>query len=405
MLVGDVRHLGTLRALRTATRAPDAADTSALHADVEHAIVVETELLIEPGYFDAWAARHEQAVGVDVRLKHGRSLNELTRHRYDVIIHKGPLDVTALSDVPTSAWRDDMGVSEQVAAVAANLPVRLTGIPNPRLAAEVGAMHAVADGLPIDRVRALLDAPGRPTDPEELRSRADDHGCCALVTWSPDALDTYEAVLVRADVGSAFTGVHRRGPHRPLDVLTSNPTRTRGISALVGELRHRLAVRLPDQLVPSVIIPIESIPLTTSGKVDRAALPAPTRSDDGRWGPVSRNPREEILRGLFAETLGRRGSASGTASSTSAVTRCWPPGSSAASGGRSAWSCLYGSCSRRRRSPNSLADSSRTPTSSPRSPRRNGRSCYRSRSHSSACGSSTSSRAHRPPTTCRWPCE
>ncbi|WP_433887488.1 amino acid adenylation domain-containing protein [Streptomyces sp. CA-111067] len=67
-------------------------------------------------------------------------------------------------------------------------------------------------------------------------------------------------------------------------------------------LRDWLAERLPAHLVPASITALESLPLLPSGKVDRAALPAPTRG-----GTVSRPPRdarESLLSDLLARLLG-----------------------------------------------------------------------------------------------------
>jgi len=68
-----------------------------------------------------------------------------------------------------------------------------------------------------------------------------------------------------------------------------------------GAIRDFVSARLPDYLVPSVVVLLDSLPLTENGKVDRGALPDPEFTPS-RQGP--RNPREEILCGLFADVLG-----------------------------------------------------------------------------------------------------
>ncbi|MGW1980745.1 non-ribosomal peptide synthetase [Streptomyces sp. NPDC001889] len=50
-------------------------------------------------------------------------------------------------------------------------------------------------------------------------------------------------------------------------------------------LRGALRQSLPDALVPSLLLPLPRLPLTPSGKVDRAALSAPGRVPDGREAP------------------------------------------------------------------------------------------------------------------------
>jgi acyl carrier protein len=72
-----------------------------------------------------------------------------------------------------------------------------------------------------------------------------------------------------------------------------------GSSIVPARLRARLAERLPAFMVPSVIVPIEALPLTESGKVDRRALPEPSAPDQAGGTP----PRDDVER-VVAQTFG-----------------------------------------------------------------------------------------------------
>jgi amino acid adenylation domain-containing protein len=72
-----------------------------------------------------------------------------------------------------------------------------------------------------------------------------------------------------------------------------------------GALRDHLRGRLPDYMLPSAFVVLQTLPLTSSGKVDRRSLPAPAAPRgaevvmDGELSPV-----EEIVGSVWAEVLG-----------------------------------------------------------------------------------------------------
>ncbi|MFP2903051.1 condensation domain-containing protein, partial [Corallococcus sp. 4LFB] len=72
-----------------------------------------------------------------------------------------------------------------------------------------------------------------------------------------------------------------------------------------ASLRSALKQRMPEYLVPSALVVLESLPLNANGKVDRRALPAP-EADGSRKGPYEApgTATEEVLAALWAQVLG-----------------------------------------------------------------------------------------------------
>ncbi|WP_341849580.1 amino acid adenylation domain-containing protein, partial [Actinomadura rifamycini] len=87
-----------------------------------------------------------------------------------------------------------------------------------------------------------------------------------------------------------------------------DPGTKRLVGYVVGEpdlteLREFAVVRLPEYMVPAAFVPLDTVPVTRNGKVDRAALPAPDFAGlAGDRAPAT--PTEEVLSGLFADVLG-----------------------------------------------------------------------------------------------------
>ncbi len=69
-----------------------------------------------------------------------------------------------------------------------------------------------------------------------------------------------------------------------------------------ASLRASIRQRLPDYMEPSAIVWMESLPLTANGKIDRAALPAPS-IDESKNFIAPRTPVEETLAGIIREFL------------------------------------------------------------------------------------------------------
>ncbi|MDJ0691329.1 MAG: amino acid adenylation domain-containing protein [Xenococcaceae cyanobacterium MO_188.B32] len=73
----------------------------------------------------------------------------------------------------------------------------------------------------------------------------------------------------------------------------------------INQLREFLKQKLPEYMVPSTFVTLDTLPLTPNGKVDRKALPAPDREITREYKYVPpRTPIEKIIANIFASVLG-----------------------------------------------------------------------------------------------------
>ena len=70
-------------------------------------------------------------------------------------------------------------------------------------------------------------------------------------------------------------------------------------------LRAFLARQLPDYMIPSALVRVDAMPMTSGGKLDRGALREPEGGQQPNPTLTPRTPLEEVLTALFADALGR----------------------------------------------------------------------------------------------------
>ncbi|WP_241193087.1 amino acid adenylation domain-containing protein, partial [Streptomyces sp. ADI98-10] len=114
-----------------------------------------------------------------------------------------------------------------------------------------------------------------------------------------------EAVLAAdPSVGQAVVVVREDTPGSPRLVAYVAPVAAGPLDP--AALRDRVAAVLPEHMVPAAVVVLDGLPVTPSGKLDRAALPAPDFSGAG-GGRAPRTDREKLLCALFEKALGTAG--------------------------------------------------------------------------------------------------
>jgi amino acid adenylation domain-containing protein len=321
VFVGDVRSLPLLESFHTSVemfRADNDLSRKELARRVQKGVRQEGELLLDPAFFNAICQRWPRVTHIEIQLKRGRAHNELTRFRYDVVLHVGEQAPPRI-ECPWLDW-ENQGLSRASLAelLGETQPemLGLTGIRNARLRAEAVAAEWLAaedgSGTVADLRKHIGESSAETVEPEDLWSLEQELPYLLEVRESKIATDgRFDVVLRRRNAkGAVADYAIARFPGesenvRPWASYTNNPLRQRVAGKLIPQLRLYVGGKLLEYMVPSAFVLMDSMPLTSNGKVNRRALPAPEDSileGRGDYRPPQ-TPLEELVAAIFADVL------------------------------------------------------------------------------------------------------
>ena len=317
IFLGDVLSLPLLEAFHTSVqlyRSPASLTVEQLRQRISDRLRREQRLIIDPEFFLALKERLPQISHVEIQLKRGRYQNELTRFRYDVVLHLGKKVSTPTTPPIYLNWQQDnltvAAVCQQLLETSPEILV-VTEVPNARVWADLRAVKLLASPdrpQTAGELRASITEFG--IEPEDWWQLQSEVGYRVSVTWSRRS-DRYDVIFLRgdtktiADSATVFPQIFAQKKAKPWSAYANKPYNGSQPSQLIPQLRGFLQEKLPDYMMPSAFVVLDELPLTPSGKVDRRALPTPDKSrpllDVELVAP--RTPTEEILAGIWTEVL------------------------------------------------------------------------------------------------------
>ena len=308
IFLGDIRSLPQLEAFHASVVLANAEGDLPLaevRGRVEQALAQESELIVDPAFFDAFRTRFPRVTGTEVRLKHGRARNELIRFRYDVVLRTDGAGESAdrAAAVVTAASTTLADIKSALATRPT--AARFNDLTNARVARDVRALELLyGSSGSVKQLSSALDAQTiEGIEPADLTG-TDAEYAVDLLCAASGRPDRFDAVFRRR--GFTYTPIRADAVHpldRPWREFVHHPSRTTFDAEQVLEWRAYLSERLPDFMIPSMFVRLDRVPLTPSGKADRRALQPPEFTRSIRNIVAPRTDTERAVAAIWAEVL------------------------------------------------------------------------------------------------------
>jgi ubiquinone/menaquinone biosynthesis C-methylase UbiE len=274
IFIGDVRSLPLLETYSASVelyQARPEMELAELRERVAQRVRQQEQLVISPAFFLALAERNPRLSGAEIRLKRGHSDNELTRFRYDVVLHAdgGRYASNEMDWLDWAAKEKGIENIRQMLNDEKPESVAIASIRNTRVERDVKALERISD-LGVEGTAGELRKELEATDtnginPEDLHATGEELGYRVELSWaSCRPSGSYDAVLSRTDRPTPRQNPVK-WPHlstigEELAKYTNVPGQNILRERLVQQLLSYSKENLRAELVPQAVVIVDALP-------------------------------------------------------------------------------------------------------------------------------------------------
>jgi SAM-dependent methyltransferase len=286
VFVGDIRSLPLLLAFSSSVELFQAADeisAGELRDRIRRRIEREQELVLSPAYFLSLRHWFPKISRVEIRPLRGHANNEMSRYRYQAIIHVGQ-EAEASGDNVSLDWTErkwELGDIRSTLLQHPNERIGIKCIRNARIEKDLAALAILRDADAAHTAgelrRELEQYVEKGILPEAvINLETEGLGFAVFLSWAscrPDG--SYDAFFVPTHSlhGKTLPAIDWPQPNAPEFVHFANAPRQGKLrNELIDQLVTHCSQNLPEEMVPHDIALVDTLVRTPDGDIDSWAL-------------------------------------------------------------------------------------------------------------------------------------
>ena len=317
VFLGDLRNFSLLELYHTSVETYKAInkDSSASCSEVlrriQSQVFNENELLVSPCFFIALKSHFPQISHVEVKPKYGKYENELNYFRYEAILHIKSKHTFTKDYKWFDCRKEKFSLADIRETLSKNKPeiLGIAYIPNKRLLKDLKILEFLKNSKPKHTIKKIYDASAKNSGfkgihPKDLLELTNNLPYELEISWARgDSDGSYDVIFKREDYSGKLPIFKEQEVGNNLSTYTNQPLRVEIRRDYTAIIREYLKKKLPDYMLPSFFVFMDSLPLTPNGKIDRKKLPEPSIPISTDIESMPQNETEKLIADIWQEVL------------------------------------------------------------------------------------------------------